>query len=206
MVRHDERALGWAKLRADKAARAAKIKADAAADKVKGAAEKTKARNKALAAQGFAPDGTLLPNFWVNPYTGRVEKTPAGTYIGPGGKPVRIATPGWGAAGKPAFSPADRVQLETDFRADAREHVSKMIVLDEKTGIPQRKPPKKAQIVRDLFNIYGRALLRAGFKENQIKAWATQVVNSFPDRYWNPNLYKPKKPVGGGASEAEVLG
>lgn len=178
-----------------------KTEADIQADKGAAARAREKARIAKLAAQGLGPDGkTPLPGYYRPMPGAALQKIPSGWDWDPKKKqliPRPAGRPPKGeGAGAAAFTPAQKVQLEADFRTHAHEAITKLINVDADLGRPLYKPPKKALIVRAVFNQFGRQLLRAGYTEGQIKAWATQIVNTFPNKYWDPGTYKKKPGTG----------
>jgi hypothetical protein len=182
--------------------------ADITAGVAKTAAQKERDRIANLAKQGLSPDGkTPLPGYYRPAPGAAIQKIPSGWDWDPKTKSLipRPASrpPKTDAKGAAAFTPAEKVQLEADFRSDSQDYIAKLIAVDPDLGRPLRKPPKKADIVRVVFNNFGRQLLRAGYKEGQIKAWATQIVNSFPNRYWDPSTYGKKKGGKGGKTGVE---
>jgi hypothetical protein len=88
---------------------------------------------------------------------------------------------------------------EQKFRSDARKYMADLFGKLDRRGKPQYRPATKAAIVRQVYEVYGQALISSGnFTEKQVKQWATQIVNTFPQKWWSDGYWKkgPKGPKG----------
>ena len=182
------------KTAADVALDTATLNADIAADKARDKRERTKIRNASLAAQGFAPSGTLLPNWWVNPNTGQPEKLPSGTIIGPRGTPIKIAAPGKGKGAKQPTA-SDWTRVQDRMRQVGRDWLG----LGKDGRLKQNW--RREDLVGYLMQMAGQSFINTYGARQQVQQLATQIMQGLMGEWW-----ERKRPRTGGAPGAATPG
>lgn len=100
----------------------------------------------------------------------------------------------------------DYSKVQATYRANAAKWVQSILDIDKKKGRPVTMPPSKQALVNGVYRLYGQALIPYGLTPQQVATWAAQVVNAFPQRYWNPKTYGATKGAGKGGKAPSVAG
>jgi hypothetical protein len=93
---------------------------------------------------------------------------------------------------------ADQSQkMEQTFR-DSVFQWFKDTYVNPKTGLPSKRPPTKAELVRQAMNLFGNSIVGKGVSAAGVRMWATQVLNTFAKDWWSDGYWKRRnKPVTG---------
>jgi hypothetical protein len=110
------------------------------------------------------------------------------------------------AAAQQAEVTGDRTKVESQFRQDAESWVRTMLFLDKKKGRPAKMPASKQALINGVFRTFARPLLQYGYSQEQLALWAAQIVNSFPNKWWDPKLYSggTKSTTSGGGNAGKT--
>jgi hypothetical protein len=94
-----------------------------------------------------------------------------------------------------------RLDAEQSFRTEGLQYAQKLAGYNDALGRPLKMPPRRVALMNAIFNAYGPPLIgKFGFTEQMIRRWASDVVMSFPNAWWQPGTYSRKKGASGGVT------